>query len=98
MSRGVDKIERIYLSILSFVLHLDSVALDGDTLLALEIHVIKYLILHFALIQRTGHLKQSVGKRTLAVVYMCNDAKISNILHNGAKVVKKNEFYYLEPI
>jgi hypothetical protein len=88
VSRGVNKVESVYLAILGLILHLYSVTLDSNTLLALKVHIVKNLILHFTLIQRTCHLKQSVSKGTLAVVNVCNNAKISNILHNGAKIAK----------
>ena len=57
MSWGVDKVERVLLAIASVVLHLYGVALDGDTLLALEVHVVEHLCLHLALVQGVSLLQ-----------------------------------------
>ena len=65
-------------------------ALDGDTLLLLKIHRVKDLVFHIASGQSVGDLQHSVGKGALAVVDMCNDAKVSCFLHRiriiGAKI------------
>ena len=58
---------------------------ESNTLLAFEIHIIEYLRLHLTLIERIGHLEQSVGKRRFAVVDMGNYTKIPYILHSGRK-------------
>jgi hypothetical protein len=71
------------------VVHLDSVRLDGDTLLTFEIHIIKYLRLHLALVQSVGSLQQTVGQGRFTVVDMGYNAKISNFLHNRDKDSKK---------
>jgi len=42
--------------------------LDSDSALALQIHGVEHLFVHFALRQRTGHFEQAIGKRGLAVV------------------------------
>ena len=44
MSRGIDEVEDIVLP-LHLVVHLDSVALDGDTSLTLQIHIVEDLLL-----------------------------------------------------
>jgi hypothetical protein len=65
------------------------VRLDGDTLLALEIHIIEHLRLHLALIQSVGSLQKTVGQGRLTVVDMGYNAKISYLLHNLRKDSKK---------
>ncbi len=81
VSRRVDQIQYIGLSVPGFVLHLDGVALDGDALFALEVHVVQHLRLHFALRQRVGLLEQPVGQRTLAVVDVGDDAEVAYVFH-----------------
>jgi len=49
---------------------------DGDAALALEIHRVKDLFVHFALRQRAGHFEQAVSERGFAVVDMRDDAEI----------------------
>jgi len=80
------------------------VALDGDALFALEVHVVEHLRLHFALVQRVGFLQQPVGKRRLAMVDMGYDAEIADVFHIyskgpnsfGRKYTKK--FEYIGPL
>ena len=45
MSRGVNQVKRIFLTILC-IIHLDGMALDGDSTLSFQVHVIKHLGLH----------------------------------------------------
>ena len=78
MSRRVDEVQDILLSV-ALILHLYGVALDGDTALALQIHVVEHLSLSH--LYGFGVFKQPVGKCRLAVVYMCDDAEIPDILH-----------------
>jgi hypothetical protein len=67
------------------------VALNGDTSLLLQIHVIKHLSLRY--LYCLCLFQQSVGNSTLAVVDVGNDTKVSYILHKKsnlrAKVQKK---------
>jgi hypothetical protein len=53
---------------------------DGDAALALEVHGVEHLFVHFALRERAGHFEQTVGERGFAVVDMRDDAEISNEL------------------
>ena len=76
MPRRVDKVERVAL-----VLHLNSMALDGDAALLLQIHIVEHLILHLPNIHRIGELQQAVGYRRFTVVNMSNNAKISYLIH-----------------
>jgi len=57
------------------------VALYGNTLLALQIHVVEHLILHLALVERIRLFQQSVGQRTLAVVDMGDNTEIAYVFH-----------------
>ena len=81
VSRGVDQVERVPLSVAGRVLHLDGVALDGDSLFAFEVHVVEHLRLHFALVERVGLLQQTVCKCRFAVVDVGYDAEISDVFH-----------------
>ena len=89
VARSVDKVKSVLLSIV-VVIHLDSVALDGDTLLLLQIHRIEDLILHITGCQRVCNLEHSVCESTLAVVDMGYNTKVSCFLHRiriiGAKI------------
>ena len=54
--------------------------LDGDATFAFEVHGIKRLFPHLAQFNLLGHLKDTVRQGGLAVVNVCNDAKISDML------------------
>jgi hypothetical protein len=88
---GVDQIENVLLTV-QLVVHLDGVALDGDASLALQIHVVEQLSLQFALRHRAGVFQQSVGQGALAVINVCNDAEVTNVLHgqNGSANITPN--------
>src|SRR5713226_435560 len=53
---------------------------DGDAALALEVHGVEELFVHFALRQRAGQFEETVGKRGLAMVDVRDDAEVSNEL------------------
>ena len=76
VARSVDEVEGVAL-----VLHLDGVALDGDALFALEAHVVQYLVLHLAGIQRLREFEQTVGQGAFSVVDVSDYAKISYLVH-----------------
>ena len=81
VSRSVDQVERIQLSVAGLVFHLDRVALDGDALFAFEVHIVEHLRLHFALVQGVGFFQQTVRQCALTVVDVGYDAKIAYVLH-----------------
>jgi len=58
--------------------HADGVGLDGDAALALQVHGIENLGLHFARGERSGELQQTVGERGFAVVDMRDDREIAD--------------------
>ena len=80
MSRSVYEVERVSLTIVN-ILHLYGVALDSDTALALQVHVVEHLRLHVLAHHSAGSFKKTVGKRTLAMVDMRYYAEISYFIH-----------------
>jgi hypothetical protein len=57
------------------------VTFNSDTTLSFQVHIIKQLSLRFALGYGVGIFKQPIGESTLTVVDVCNDAKITYVLH-----------------
>ena len=92
VSRRVDQVEHVPLAVARGVFHLDGVALDGDALLAFEVHVVEYLRLHLALVQGVGFFQQPVGQRAFAVVDVGDDAKIAYVLHVNPLVLSLRDF------
>ena len=76
MARSVDEIQHIAL-----VLHLYSMALDGDSLFAFKVHVVQHLGLHVPLAQGLGEFQQTVRQGAFTVVDMRYYAEIAYILH-----------------
>ena len=78
VSRSVDKVEDVFLSV-ERVFHLNRVTFDGDAALLFEVHIVEHLPF--------GHgnglcvLQQTVSQCTLSVIDVGNDAEISDVLH-----------------
>ena len=85
MARRVEQVEFVSFSVLRLVLHRHRMGLDGDALLAFEIHRIEQLILLFTLGDRARRLQEAIGKRGLAVIDVGDDRKITGQLggHGG---------------
>ena len=79
VSRSIDEVEDVSLSILCLVLHLDGVALDGDTTFPLQVHVVKHLSL--SNLDGLSLLQQTVCQGTFTMVDMCNNAEISYFIY-----------------
>ena len=80
MARGVDQVELVGLAVLCSIVHGHGTRLDGNAALALDIHVVQDLILHGALVHALGQLQNAVGQGGFAVVDMCNDAEVADVV------------------
>ena len=78
MARSINQIKNILLPILGLVYRTYGLSLDGNTSLPLQIHIIQYLSLHLTTGQQTGLLDDTVRQGGLAMVYMCNNTKITD--------------------
>lgn len=86
MAGGINEIELIGLPIPCPVFKGDTLGLDGDAPLPLDIHGIQHLGVHFACGEPTAMLYKAVGKGRFTVVYMGNNRKIADMLqftHSG---------------
>ncbi len=75
---GVDEVELVADAVLRAEGHADGLGLDGDALLALEVHVVEHLRGHVALRDGAGLLEQPVGERRFAVVDVGDDAEVAD--------------------
>ncbi|GHD12566.1 hypothetical protein GCM10007052_13710 [Halioglobus japonicus] len=80
MARGINEIELVGLAIPGLVIQGDTLCLDRDTALALDIHGIEHLLLHLTIGQTTAGLDKAVSQRRFAVIDMGNDGEISDVL------------------
>jgi len=86
MPGSVNQVEFVPLPI-KFVIHLNGMALDGDPPLLLQFHAVENLVVHIPLRHRIGDLQQPVGQGTLPMVNMCDDTKITDIVHFSAILI-----------
>ena len=80
VARGIDEVELVGLAVLGGIVHGDSAGLDGDAALALNVHVVQNLVFHGALVHALGQLQNTVRQGGFAVVNVCNDAEIADIV------------------
>jgi hypothetical protein len=66
-------------------------ALNGNTLFALQLHVIQHLIHHLPLADGVRALEQAVGEGAFSVINVGNDAEVPDLLHGGAKVLYRGQ-------
>ena len=78
MSRGIDQVEDIFLTIVRLVDSPHCLCLDRDPSLTLQIHIVQDLSLHLPARQQSRHLDDAVRQSGFPVINMCNDAKISD--------------------
>src|ERR1039457_4090115 len=77
MAWSVDQVELVCVSVLSLVHHAHGMGLDGDAALALKVHVIQNLGLHFTAGYRACELQQTVAQRRLSVVDVGDDGEVT---------------------
>ena len=80
VSRSVNQVQDILLALVH-ILHLDGMALDGDTSLLFQIHIIQHL--SFGYLDGIGELQQAVGQSRFAMIDMGYDTKVTYILFHS---------------
>ncbi len=83
VSRRIDEIELIHLAAQRLEAQGHALRLDGDAALALEVHRVEHLGLHFPGIEAAAFLNEAVGQRRFAVINMSDDGEVADILHQG---------------
>src|ERR1700733_15131442 len=78
MTRGIDQIKLVLVSVPCEVVQANAFGLNGDAALAFEVHGIEHLRRHLTVRERAGKLEQAVRQRRLAVVDMRDDAKVTD--------------------
>ena len=79
MPRGVDEIELVASPIRTIVEQSDTLGLDRNPPLSLQLHGVEHLLSHFPIAQPPADLDKAIGKGRLTVVDMGNDGKISYV-------------------
>jgi len=96
VTRRIDNVELINLTIIGLIIQRHTLRFDGDPALAFNIHGIKDLFCHLSISQTATRLNKSVRKGRLTMVDVSDDRKISNMrrgrqrkisgVNNGARV------------
>ena len=76
----IDQIELVGVSVFRFVMEANAFCFDSDAALALQVHGVEDLLVHFALRKRSGHFEQAIGKGGFAVIDVRDDTKIADEL------------------
>ena len=80
MTGSIDEVENILLAVFRGIIKANGARLDSDSSFTLNIHIIEELFFHITLRNGGSKLEDSVGKSRFAVIYMSNNAKISDII------------------
>ena len=79
MAGRIDEIQLVGLPIFGVVVQRDTLGFNCNATLALDIHRVKHLGVHFPGTEATTMLNETVCKRGFAVVDMGDNGKISDI-------------------
>jgi hypothetical protein len=85
VARRVDQVQPVRKSVARDVSERRRLRLDRDAALALEVHRIEHLGLHFAIGQSATALDEPVGKRRLAVIDVRDDREIADVQHGKSQ-------------
>ena len=90
----VDQVERVALAVVGVVFEANGARLDGDAVLALQVHRVQHLAGHLPRVDRVRQLEQSIGQRRLAVVDVGDDREVAHArLRNGHAVsIRASDF------
>ena len=80
MTRSVDEIENIVLTVIGVIFEPYGSCLDGYSTLTLDVHIVEQLVFHLTQLDRVGQLEDTVCQRGLTVIYMCDYAKITYLV------------------
>ncbi len=83
--RRVDQVQVVGPAVARLVTERRRLRLDGDATLALDIHRIEHLRLHFAVGQAAAAMDDAIGQGGFAVVDVGNDGEVADVIHGGNK-------------
>lgn len=76
---SVNEVEFVFLIVFRVVVHAHGGGFDGDAFLAFQVHRVERLLGHIALGDGSRQLQESVRERGFAVVYVGDDAEVSDV-------------------
>ena len=78
MSGRIDEIELVLLAVPGAITQRDTLGLDGDAPLSLQVHGVEYLGLHFPVRQPATMLDKTIRQGRFTVIYVRDDGKIAD--------------------
>ena len=78
MARGIDKVQFVFLPVTGGVIQRDTLGLDGNPSLTLEIHGVQDLLGHFTVGQAAANLDKTVCQRGFTMVNVGDDGKVTD--------------------
>ena len=90
MTRRIDEVQLIGLSISSVIIEGHALGFDGDSALALDVHGVQNLLLHLSVGEAPAMLDEPVSQRRLAMVDMGNDGEVPNVVEIGHVATPEN--------
>ena len=81
MARCVDQIEAVRLTVSGLIREGNRLALDRNSPLTFNIHIIQYLVFEGSLVAHTGILDKPICKGRLPVVNVGDNAEVADIFH-----------------
>ena len=96
MSRRINHIQNIFISILCFINQTYRLRFDGNAPFTLDIHIIKYLRLHLPACQYTGFFNHPIRQCGFTMINMCYNAEISDftLIHIFFQSILYNLFFH----
>ena len=77
MSRCVDQVKNIFVSVFCFVYSTYSLGFNGNAALTFQVHIVENLFLHLTAGKKSGFFNDPVCQCGFTVVYMGNNTKIT---------------------
>jgi hypothetical protein len=81
VARGVDQVQVIDLAIARLVGQRRGLGLDGDAALALQVHRVEHLLVHFTFRQAAAQLDDAVRQGRFTVIDVGDDGKVTYVFH-----------------
>ena len=79
MTRGIDEVQLVVLTVLGRIGQVHGPGFDGDAVLLFQFHIIQQLVSHLALTDGIALFQQAIRQGGLAVVDVGNDGKITDM-------------------
>ena len=90
MAWSVDQVEEVGFSVFSLIIQTDRMGFDGNPAFPFQVHRIKQLSLHISFSNQAGSLKETIGKRSLAMIDMGDDTEVASELRVHGKRERRN--------